>query len=317
MLTGFMQLISFIGSAALFVPLLVVVFWCVDTRLGARLAVLMSVSGVLNNVLKLSFNEPRPFWTDPSVTGHEARDSFGMPSGHAQSAGALYGYLALRSVRWTVWAVATVMVLMIGVSRVYLGVHSAGQVLAGWAIGLTLAVLALWGVPRLVPLWARQPLMLQFALSLAVSGLCLAASWTAVRSLDGWRWPEPWARAIVDAGGSPEPVSQYAGAAAAGALFGVLAGLSWLNARGWFETGGETWRRLARIPVGVLGVLVIYGLGIPFGTADPVPGFVIPALLSLWVTAGAPEVFVRLGLATRATPRALTPPGEELSEVRQ
>ncbi|GAA2578826.1 hypothetical protein GCM10010411_09190 [Actinomadura fulvescens] len=311
-----MQLISFIGSAVFYLPLLVLVFWCVDARLGARLAVIMSASSVINTVLKVTFHEPRPFWTDPSITGHESRHSFGMPSGHAQSAAVFYGFLGIRWPRPLVWAGAALMVVLIGLSRVHLGVHSIWQVLAGWAIGGVIVVLAFWLGPFVVSRWARQPIALQLALSLAVSLLCLAASWTAVRSLGGWQWPDTWARAIVEAGGTAEPVTHYEGAAAAGGLFGILAGLSWTGWRGWFEAGGEVWRRLARIPVGVSGVLAIYGAGLFLGTTDPLAGFVVQGLLGLWVAAGAPEAFVRLRLTTRA-PRVLTRPGEELSQLPQ
>ncbi|MFB4315734.1 phosphatase PAP2 family protein [Actinomadura sp. 21ATH] len=318
MLTGAMHVLSFIGSAAFYLPLLVVLYWCVDARLGARAAVVLSLGSIVNTWLKLLFHDPRPFWTDPSVTGHEPRDSFGMPSGHAQNAAVTWGFLASRTRRRLLWAGALLLVLGIGVSRVALGVHSAGQVLAGWGIGAAVLVLVLRLEPYVVPWWFRRTLPVQLALSLAVGLAFLAGMWAAVQSLDGWRWPATWVREIVQAGGSVEPIDLGEGAAAAGGLFGLLAGLSYAAHRIGFDAGGEPWRRLARIPVGAAGALGLYVLGLFLGT-QPAQAFAVHALLGLWATAGAPELFVRLRLAGRSSraPRSLTRAGEEAVRARQ
>ncbi|GAA2407143.1 hypothetical protein GCM10010191_14270 [Actinomadura vinacea] len=315
MLTGAMHVLSFIGSAAFYLPLLVVVYWCVDARLGARAAVVLSCGSVVNTWLKLLFHDPRPFWTDGSVTGHESRNSFGMPSGHAQNAVAVWGFLAAQTRRRALWAVSAVLIAGIGVSRVVLGVHSPGQVAAGWTIGAALLAAALWLEPRVVPRWTGRSLPEQFGFSLAVSLAALGAMWAAVEALDGWRWPATWAREIVQAGGRVEPITLSEGAAAAGGLFGLLAGLSYAASRIGYDPAGEVWRRLARIPVGAAGALAIYTLGLFLGTR-PAQAFAVQALLGLWATAGAPEAFVRLGLARR-TSRAVTRPGAKRPKVRQ
>jgi hypothetical protein len=111
-----------------------------------------------------------------------------------------------------------------------------------------------------------------------------------------------------------KPPSLTEASAGAGGLFGILAGLSVLGWRG-FDAGGAVWRRLARIPVGGLGAFVIYGVGLFMGD-QPVPSFLVQAVLGLWATCGAPEAFVRLGLAGRVPP-AITRAGEGLAEARQ
>ncbi|MBO2452450.1 phosphatase PAP2 family protein [Actinomadura barringtoniae] len=315
MLTDFMRLVSFIGSAGFSIPLLVIVFWCVSARLGARLAVLLSVGAMLNTVLKLFFHAPRPFWTDRSIHGYEAQSSFGMPSGHAQNSVVAWGFLASQTRRRALWAAALVLVVLIGVSRIYLGVHSIGQVLAGWAIGAVFLVVALQLEPIVTPWWSRRPVVVQVVLALAVSLALLGLAWAALRTLDDWNWPETWSEAIIAAGGGVKPLSMTAASAAAGGVFGIIAGLSILGWRGWFDSGGAVWRRLARIPVGGLGAFVVYGIGLFMGD-QPVPSFLVQAALGLWATAGAPEAFVRLGLARRV-PRAVTRPGEALAEVSQ
>ncbi|MQY02404.1 phosphatase PAP2 family protein [Actinomadura macrotermitis] len=315
MLTGFMHFASFIGSAAFYLPLLVIVYWCLEPRVAARAAVLLAFSAALNSVLKLAFHAPRPFWTDPSIRAGEAHDSFGMPSGHAQNAVVAWGFLAAHLRRRLAWAAAAVIIVLIGVSRIQLGVHSPGQVLAGWGVGAALLVAALVLEPVAVPWWTRRPLAVQVALALALSLALLACAWAALRALGVWHWPVLWARAITAAGGSPHAVGLSDAAAAAGILFGVLAGVSWLGHHGWFDAGGEVWRRVARLPVGAAGGLAIYTLGLFLGTR-PVQQFVVQALLGLWIVAGAPETFVRLRLAARTTP-AITPSGEPPAGARQ
>ncbi|WP_242892077.1 phosphatase PAP2 family protein [Actinomadura litoris] len=315
MLTAFMHVMSYFGSAGFTIPLLAAVYWCVDPRLAARATVILSFGSVLNTVLKLVFHAPRPYWTDPGIVGRESRVSFGMPSGHSQNAVILWGFFATRTRRWLLWAGAAVVVALIGVSRVYLGVHSTGQVLAGWAVGLVVLVAALGLEPMVVPWWTRRPLAVQMALALAVSLVGVGAAWAAVHALHDWRWPEAWARAIAAAGGRTRPITLNEVAAAAGGLCGILAGLSLMSARGWFDAGGAPGRRLARLPVGVAGAVALSALGYLFG-AHPVQAFAVQTLLGLWATAGAPEAFVRLGLARRPAP-PVGRPGDGLAELRQ
>ncbi|WP_433478371.1 phosphatase PAP2 family protein [Spirillospora sp. CA-142024] len=312
MLTGFMLFVSYLGSAAFYVPLLLALFWCVAPRFAARAAVVLLFGAVVNSLLKLVFHAPRPYWTDPGIKGRQSLTSFGMPSGHAQNGVAGWGFSAAQTRRWAVWAGAAAIIVLIGVSRVYLGVHSIGQVLAGWGVGLVLLVAVLGLEPIVVPWWTRRHLAVQMVLSLAVSLVLLAAAWGAVQPLQDWEWPRAWAEAIRAAGGVTGPITLTDSAQASGALGGALMGFSVLAARGWFEPGGKPWQRLARLPVGLAGAAVIA----VFAGTDVVQAFVVQALLALWITAGAPEVFVRLRLSARPTP-GLTRPGGDRAELRQ
>ncbi|MFI0367999.1 phosphatase PAP2 family protein [Actinomadura sp. 1N219] len=312
MLTGFMHVVSFLGSAAFYVPLLAVLFWCVAPRLVARATVILLFSAFLNTLLKLVFHDPRPYWTDPAVEGKASHTSFGMPSGHAQNAPVAWGFFAAQTRRWPLWVGAAVVIALIGVSRVYLGVHSIGQVLGGWAIGMALLVAALGLEPVIVPWWTRRHLAVQLTLALVLSLLLLAAAWGAVQPLENWQWPGAWARAVREAGGQTEPVTLIESARATGGFCGVLAGLSLLAARGWFDAGGKLWQRLARLPVGIAGGFAIALLD----GSNLVQAFAVQTVLGLWVTAGAPEAFVRLRLAGRPA-HAVARPGDDRSELRQ
>lgn len=98
---------------------------------------------VLNNLLKSVFHRPRPrlfAWGTHALT-----TSF--PSGHAMSAAAVYGTVALlaarltphRGVRAAVYAVCGVVILLVCGSRLYLGVHYPSDVAAGLVLGLSWA----------------------------------------------------------------------------------------------------------------------------------------------------------------------------------
>jgi undecaprenyl-diphosphatase len=98
---------------------------------------------VLNAVLKLGFNRPRPSILVPVV--HAVSSSF--PSGHAMSAAIVYttvAYLAARLhkrrwARWLLMTAAFIVIALISLSRMYLGVHYPSDVLAGIVVGLAWA----------------------------------------------------------------------------------------------------------------------------------------------------------------------------------
>ena len=103
----------------------------------------MILLGILSTVaalaLKNAFHRSRPAWDDPILM----IGSFSFPSGHAIAATLLYGFLAafvvrkVQAWRWQVLAVlaAGLLILLIGFSRLYLGVHYLSDVLAGMAAG--------------------------------------------------------------------------------------------------------------------------------------------------------------------------------------
>jgi undecaprenyl-diphosphatase len=143
-LTAAMRAASFIGSPVFLVPLgiLVVALYLQQGRpLTARLFVITVIGGeVLDQVLKLAFHRTRPtaFFGLPEPLGYS------FPSGHALAACAFYGVLAAfaaartgnRALRWTYRIAAALVIAIIGVSRIYLGVHYPSDVLGGYAAAL-------------------------------------------------------------------------------------------------------------------------------------------------------------------------------------
>jgi len=118
--------------------------WLTKHKYSALLLLISTIGGILlNNLLKTGFGRPRP-----QIMEWGARaSSWSFPSGHAMSAAVVYGtvaYLAARLQQRYLHRVVTllcaaVLIVLISISRLYLGVHYPSDVLAGVVIGLAWA----------------------------------------------------------------------------------------------------------------------------------------------------------------------------------
>jgi len=299
-----MKFLSFLGTEPFFFLVLPIFFWCVDPGLGARIGVNLLLSSSLNSMLKVLFRGPRPYWYSAKVTPYAGEVSFGVPSGHAQQSVAVWGSIALWYKRTWVTIACLLVIFLIGLSRVYLGVHFVHDVLLGWILGGIL----LWVVNRLwepVATWAgRMTLWRQVAVAFAASmGIILLGALSTL-TLRGWTLPPEWLENAARAFPNQVPGSAALGdvVTPAAVLFGLWSGLAWLNGRGGMDASGSTSQRVYRYLLGVAGVLIFYlGLRLVFPSGETAVGqvfrFIRYGLLGVWISAGAPWLFVRLGLA--------------------
>ncbi|WP_068964804.1 phosphatase PAP2 family protein [Desulfosporosinus sp. BG] len=143
----FFILLSFLGSEPTYILLLAVIFWNVDKHFGFRLAVLFLTSMTFNGLLKTIFHTQRPIG-QPGVRSIYLSSATGnsFPSGHSQGAATFYPYVWQRWRRQKVWrGIGIFMILGIGFSRLYLGVHWPGDILGGYLFG----ALIVFGFERL------------------------------------------------------------------------------------------------------------------------------------------------------------------------
>src|SRR5262245_24574649 len=138
-----------IGSTGvlLLVVLMVAGFLAMTRRRNAALMVLASSAGgtLITHLTKIGFARPRP-----DLVPHEVYvDTMSFPSGHAMMSAVVYLTLgallarteARRRVKIYILAMAVLLTLLVGASRIYLGVHWPTDVLAGWALGAGWATL--------------------------------------------------------------------------------------------------------------------------------------------------------------------------------
>lgn len=264
--------ITFLGEEDFFMILLPLMLWCVDFAVGMRLGVVFLVSTYFNDGLKSLFAHPRPFELDPTVKLHDA-EGYGLPSGHSQSAVAVWGTIAAEFRERWMWIVAVLLMVLIGFSRIYLGVHFPTDVLGGWAVGvLFLAIYLAWG-SRVEAWLTGSGMAVQIALAVAV----------------------PLALLLVHTSDTASSVM--------GVLIGVGVGSILAKRFAPFSAAGPLWQRVVRL---LVGAAVIMGLRYGLKAIFPSEGEPLYLLMhtvrygtmGLWAGLGAPWLFVRLRLAS-------------------
>ena len=127
----------------------VLIFWSVDRSLGYRIIANCLSGHLVNNFLKLTACVYRPWIREhkliPAPQAVESATGYSFPSGHTQMAMSFYGSIAVhfRSGNPLVCVLCTVMILLTGFSRNYLGVHTPQDVFVSIMIGLILLFISL------------------------------------------------------------------------------------------------------------------------------------------------------------------------------
>lgn len=155
--TDTMEFFTFLGTHTFLIPmncLLIAYFLFIKRHRWYSITIpVVSIGGVsLMFILKNLFGRPRP--EDPLL---RTVSGLSFPSGHALISVAFYGlliYLIWHNVkhkffRWALIILLLMLILTIGISRIYLRVHYASDVLAGFAMGLIWLVLSIWVVRRI------------------------------------------------------------------------------------------------------------------------------------------------------------------------
>ncbi len=259
--------INFLQTEEFFLLALPIVWWCIDKRIGASLAILFLSSDYFVRLLKGLTALPRPYQLDPRVRPLDPQTDTSFPSAGTMATLVFWGYLATQFRRRALWVWAIIAIVLVALARVYLGAHYPTDVIASIIIGAIILALVLSGnvIERIV----SAPRTAQWIAAVAVP-IVLAAIYLSAETAVGL-----------------------------GAMLGFGVGLLLEDQFVRFDPRGVWWKQILKL---ALGLAIALGLRLAIKPLLPVGNLsdmVRYAVIGLWLGAGAPWAFVLARLANR------------------
>jgi len=264
--------VTFCGEELFFLIFLPLIYWSINRAAGVRLLLLFLVSAWANSAVKILAADPRPYQFDSGVKGLQHVDSYGFPSGHTQGAVTVWGYLVYAFKKKWLLVLAIAMIILVPLSRLYLGVHDMPDLIGGYLIGFILLFAFIKFEPLISALLNKYGLGTQLAVSIVIPAAMVAFS------------PEFDEGCIT----------------AAATLMGMSTGFVLERRYVYFASSGTVLKRAMRYIMGLIVIIGLWiGLKIAFKGMEPALlfRFIRYLLIGLWGSFGAPWVFVKLSLA--------------------
>jgi glycerophosphoryl diester phosphodiesterase len=261
--------LSLLGDSRLILIIAVALFWFTSRHRPYQVLAASLAGAAIGSVIKLLIGMPRP--ADPELLLYTTTTSPSFPSGHVVLATCFWGILALYG--WIPRWLAAGIVLIVAFTRVYLGAHFIGDVLAGAAIGLIWLVLFY----RYIGPWLESVRLERLA---AVVAIVLGASFVVLPVTSAF----PFGWEIV------------------GGLAGAGLGLVIQQRRIRFEPApvGALWQTL-KLPIGILGIAVFIIADWLIGPEIMLLEITMYFLAAFWALLIAPAIFRSLGLGEAPT----------------
>jgi len=144
-LTSLMSAVTFAGSEIFLIGIVCILYWCISRKTGDRMLLTLFSGIVVNQYLKVIFCVPRPWVRSERVkvvpSAIEDATGYSFPSGHTANAVSNFGSISridrMKKYGWIFWGIA----ILIGFSRMYLGVHTPQDVLVSLVLGAILIFL--------------------------------------------------------------------------------------------------------------------------------------------------------------------------------
>ena len=144
-MTNVVKILTSLGSALVIIILTIVLFIAIkNKKIAISVVINLIVITILNNLLKIIFLRPRP-----DVNNLILESGYSFPSGHSATGMAFYGYLIYliykyvnnKNIKIPLIIFLSLIIVAIGLSRIYLGVHYASDVLGGFLLAIVYLII--------------------------------------------------------------------------------------------------------------------------------------------------------------------------------
>ena len=139
-LAGFLSKMTWLGELNTVLIIMALIYWCISKDFGAYVLMGWSGNRLVNGMLKVTVCAYRPWIRDARIVPYgdsiTTATGYSFPSGHTMNAATVYGGAAVqRDIPRALRVVLGLLVLLVAFSRIYLGVHTPQDILAGIAAG--------------------------------------------------------------------------------------------------------------------------------------------------------------------------------------
>lgn len=158
-LVDFMKKMTFFGELNTTLVILAIIYWCISKDLGTYLMMGWSGNRIANGFMKITVCAYRPWIRDSRIIPHgdaiTTATGYSFPSGHTMNAGTVYGGTAMYEKNFSkpLKIMLYLIVVLVALSRTFLGVHTPQDVLVGMASSL----LVMWLTLKLTRWIAEKP----------------------------------------------------------------------------------------------------------------------------------------------------------------
>lgn len=136
-LDGLFQFITMFGEEAILIPLIAVIYWAFNKRMGEFIAYASLTSVLVNGAIKDIFKAKRPIG-EPGIRSLrvETATGYSFPSGHTQVTASFWSAIAIYLKKNYMYGISGLIIVLVAISRLYLGVHYPKDVLFGAIFGI-------------------------------------------------------------------------------------------------------------------------------------------------------------------------------------
>jgi membrane-associated phospholipid phosphatase len=166
--------ITYLGEAIVLILIIAIFYIAYDKRFAKNLAFSLLISAYINEFVKDIFQDPRPSTNaDPEAEYGLVETSYGFPSGHTQTAVAVWGYLGYEFKNkprpLVIPILVSALIFLIAISRIIIGVHDLQDIIGGYAIGICLLFAFIYLEPIVAPKINKLNLIIKILLAIVIS----------------------------------------------------------------------------------------------------------------------------------------------------